>query len=159
MPTRPSALHHFVYLSRATAPLGVEALQALLRKARAYNQAHRITGLLLYSDGPDNASGVFFQILEGPETAIRSLMSHIRLDGRNTELHVLVDGSTEQRMFPDWAMGFTALVPSDMEVLTGYVDPTKPHFLLPRAHTMSPELRRLLDQVLAEYPVWPDAFG
>ncbi len=159
MPTRPFALHHFVYLSRATTPLGVEALQTLLQKARAYNQAHRITGLLLYSDGPDDTPGIFFQILEGPETAIRSLMSDIRLDGRNTELQVLVDGPAEQRMFPDWAMGFIALVPPDMAVLTGYVDPTRPHFLLPRAHTMSPELRRLLDQVLAEYPVWPHAFS
>lgn len=157
MPTRPFALHHFVYLSRATAPLGVEALQTLLQKARAYNHAHRITGLLLYSDGPNNTPGIFFQILEGPEAAIRSLMSHIRLDGRNAELHVLVDGPAEQRMFPEWAMCFTALVPPDMEALTGYVDPAEPHFLLPRAHAISPELRRLLDRVLAEYSVWPHA--
>ncbi|OGX92146.1 BLUF domain-containing protein [Hymenobacter coccineus] len=155
MPTRPFALHHFVYLSRATAPLGVEALQELLHKARLFNQAHRITGLLLYSDGPDNTPGVFFQILEGPEDAIRSLISGIRLDDRNTNLQVLVDGPAEQRMFPDWAMGFTALVPPDMEALTGYVDPTKPRFLLPRAHAMTPALRQLLAEVLAEYPLWP----
>ncbi|TPG66392.1 BLUF domain-containing protein [Hymenobacter nivis] len=159
MPTRPSALHHLVYLSRATAPLGVEALQQLLQKARTFNHAHRVTGLLLYSDGPDNTPGVFFQILEGPEDVIRSLVSGIRLDERNTDLHVLVDGPAAQRMFPDWAMGFSALVPPDMEALTGYVDPTKPRFLLPRAHAMSPELRQLLDQVLAEYPVWPHALG
>lgn len=157
MPTRPFVLHHLVYLSRATAPLGVEALQALLRKARLFNQAHHVTGLLLYSDGPDNTPGVFFQILEGPEAIIRGLVSHIRLDGRNTDLHVLVDGPAGQRMFPDWAMGFAALVPPDMESLTGYVDPTTPRFLLPRAHAMSPQLRQLLDQLLAEYPVWPHA--
>jgi hypothetical protein len=155
MPTRPFALHHLVYLSRATSPLGVEALQALLQKARAFNHAHRITGLLLYSDGPDGTPGMFFQILEGPEATIRSLVSSIRLDERNTDLHVLVDGPAEQRMFPDWAMGFTALVPPDMAALTGYVDPATPRFLLPRAHAMSPKLRQLLDQVLDEYPIWP----
>lgn len=159
MPTRPFVLHHLVYLSRATVPLGVEALQALLQKARLFNHAHRITGLLLYSDGPDNTPGVFFQILEGPEATIRSLMSQIRLDERNTDLHVLVDGPADRRMFPDWAMGFTALVPPDMEALTGYANPAASRFLLPRAHAMSPQLRQLLDQLLAEYPVWPHTLG
>ena len=155
MPAR-GKLHQYVYASEATAPMTVEELQALLRRARAYNHAHQLTGLLFYSDGAgENRAGAFLQILEGPEGEVRGLASRVRLDLRNTRFRVLADGPTDERQFPAWAMGFVAVVPPDLERLTGYLDAQRGGALLPRAQTMTPELRQRMDALLAEYPVWP----
>lgn len=155
MPTS-GKLHQYVYTSEATAPMTVEELQLLVRQARAHNHAHDITGLLFYSDGAgENQAGAFLQILEGPEEVVRSLASRVRLDLRNTRFRVLADGPTGERQFPDWAMGFVAVMPPDLARLTGYLDAQRGGALLPRAHTMGPELRQRMDALLAEYPVWP----
>ena len=137
--------------------MSVEELQALLRPARTFNQDHRLTGLLFYSQGlPGTSSpGNFFQVLEGEEAEVRAMVASIRRDPRNTNLQVLIEGTTAERMFPDWSMGFVAVIPPDMEALTGYVNPSKPRFLLPRAHAISPELRQLMQSLLADYPSWP----
>ncbi len=137
--------------------MSVEELQALLRPARAFNQSHRLTGMLFYSQGlPGTSSpGSFFQVLEGEETAVRAMVASVRRDPRSTNLQVLIEGLTEQRLFPDWSMGFVMVIPPDMDALTGYVDPEKPRFLLPRAPDISPELRQLMQSLVAEYPAWP----
>ena len=152
----PGKPHQYVYTSEATAPMTVENLQHLLRQARAYNHAHDLTGLLFYSDGAgESQAGAFLQILEGSEPDVRGLASRIRLDLRNTRFRVLADGPVEERLFPDWALGFVAVVPPDLERLTGYLDAQRSGALLPRAQTMSPELRQRMNALLAEYPVWP----
>ncbi|MFD1468474.1 BLUF domain-containing protein [Hymenobacter caeli] len=152
----PAKLHQFVYVSDATGPLTVEALQLLLRKARAYNHAHHVTGLLFYSDGAgENSAGAFLQILEGPEDVLRGLVSNIRLDTRNVRVRVLADGPVAERLFPEWAMGFVAVVPPDLDRLTDYLRGQWGAASLPRAQTMSPELRQRMQAVLDEYPVWP----
>jgi hypothetical protein len=150
-------VYHLVYSSEASAPMSVEKLQVLLRQARAFNQDHRLTGILFYSEGQPGTSGPgsFFQVLEGEETMVRELVKRIAHDPRNTNLQVLIEGPTPQRMFPDWSMGFVSVIPPDMDALTGYVDPRQPRFLLPRAHAISPELLALMQSLLADYPTWP----
>lgn len=160
MPTSLS-IYHLVYVSEASAPLSVEELQGLLRQARAYNQDHRITGLLFHSKGQPATSsyGTFLQVLEGEETAVRKVLARVSRDPRNTNVQVLIEGPVQQRMFPDWAMGFMAVIPSDMENLTGYINPSEARFLLPRARAISPELHQLMQSMLAEYPAWPYPFA
>lgn len=97
-----------------------------------------------------------FQVLEGLGGAVRGLVSHIRLDGGNIELYVLVDGPIDQRISPDRARGFTTFVLPDMEVSTGYLDPaTFPALPRARAHVIGLRLRQFTDQLLAKYFVWP----
>jgi hypothetical protein len=153
----PTRIYHLVYSSEASAPMSVEELQGLLRQARAYNQDHRLTGMLFYSEGQPGTSspGSFFQVLEGEEEIVRELVARIGRDSRHTNLQILIEAAAPQRMFPDWSMGFVSVIPPDMEALTGYVDPRKPRFLLPRAHAISPELLALMQSLLADYPPWP----
>ncbi|MEJ7661321.1 MAG: BLUF domain-containing protein [Hymenobacter sp.] len=75
-----------------------------MRQARAYNQDHRLTGLLLYAAGPRE----FVQVLEGPQDEVEDLYQKIAQDPRHKHAFVLHEGLATGRMFPDWRMGFGA---------------------------------------------------
>gem|GEM_PF-2700515 len=94
------------------------------------------------------------QILEGFGAAVRGLVSHNRLDGRNTELHVLVDDPIDQRISPDWVRGFTTLLTARYGSVNRLLVPRHAS-CLPRVHAIGPRLRLLPDQLLAEHSVWP----
>lgn len=113
----PAPLYHIIYHSLATdAGMAPEALSALLRQARAYNQDHRLTGLLLYAADTKE----FVQVLEGPRNELTSLYARIARDPRHKHAFVLHEGSADNRMFPDWRMGFAATQTQDLRTLTGY---------------------------------------
>lgn len=113
----PQPLHHIIYHSLATSPEGMsaEALAQLLRQARAYNQAHLLTGLLLYAADTHE----FVQVLEGPRDEAEALYAKIAHDPRHKHSFVLHQGPATGRMFPDWRMGFVATDLQDLRT-TGY---------------------------------------
>lgn len=113
----PQPLYHIIYHSLATGEAGIstEELTHLLRQARAYNQAHRLTGLLLYA----NATKEFVQVLEGPRNEVTAIYQKIAPDLRHKHAFVLHEGVSQQRMFPDWRMGFVATDLQDLRT-TGY---------------------------------------
>ena len=92
-------VYQLLYHSRPARPLGETELMGLLTWARAYNAAHGITGLLLYSDG------YFVQVLEGDEAAINAVYSRIQQDPRHEEVVTVHEGLGPRR-FGDWSMGF-----------------------------------------------------
>lgn len=94
-----------------------EALADLLRQARAYNQAHRLTGLLLYAADTQE----FVQVLEGLQAEVQSLYAKIARDPRHKHAFVLHEGPAETRMFPDWRMGFAPAAAHDLHTITGYL--------------------------------------
>ena len=93
-----------------------EALTELLRQARAYNQAHRLTGLLLYAA----ATKEFVQVLEGPRDEVEYLYQKIARDERHKHAFVLNEEVATGRMFPDWRMGFAHAAAQDLRSTTGY---------------------------------------
>ena len=112
-------LHHLVYQSYATVPVGEAELTRLLAQSRAYNATHGITGLLLYNDGR------FVQLLEGSEAAVRAVFARIIRDPRHAGVVALADGPAAHRLFTEWSMAFRAVDRAALAALTGYADPDR----------------------------------
>ena len=114
----PQPLYHIIYHSLATGEQGIspEALIELLRQARSYNQDHRLTGLLLYTD----LTKEFVQVLEGPRDEVETVYRKIAHDPRHKHAFVLHESLAEYRMFPDWRMGFAHATTQDLRSATGY---------------------------------------
>ncbi|MEY4190010.1 MAG: hypothetical protein RIR17_746 [Planctomycetota bacterium] len=107
-------IHYLLYTSVATNPMAKDSLRELLIKAVDYNSSKGITGMLLYKDGN------FMQVLEGEETAIRTLFEKISKDSRHRDILVLKEGKLQEHMFSNWSMGFRDLNSPDMQNLPGY---------------------------------------
>lgn len=93
-------LYSLVYTSFAVTLLDESELEALLAHSRAANEQADITGMLLYRNGR------FIQYLEGPEKAVRALLTRIWVDTRHTDARVLVDTKPPARQFTEWTMGY-----------------------------------------------------
>ena len=91
------------YESTATDAMTEDDLQDILRQARAKNDELDITGLLLH------AQGQFFQVLEGPESAVRDLYATIRDDPRHKDVETLHATRVAERTFPEWKMALENL--------------------------------------------------
>jgi hypothetical protein len=94
------SLHRLSYQSNALLPITGEAMQELLAKARDFNAAHGISGMLLYRDGQ------FVQVLEGEEAVLRTLYGKIQKDPRHTDVVTLTDEPLDQRKFGAWSMAY-----------------------------------------------------
>ncbi len=113
----PQPLYHIIYHSLAAgAGLSPEGLAKLLRRARGYNQDHRLTGLLLYAADTRE----FVQVIEGPRDEAERLYEAIARDPRHKHAFVLHQGPATGRMFPDWRMGFVPAPTQDLRTTTGY---------------------------------------
>jgi len=91
------------YESTASDSMTEDDLQEILRKARSNNDELDITGLLLH------AQGQFFQVLEGPESAVRDLYATIQGDPRHTDVETLHASRVSERTFPEWKMALANL--------------------------------------------------
>ena len=94
-----SALVQLVYVSAAVRPFSPDELAAILRTSRANNRAVGVTGMLLYSGGN------VMQALEGPADAVDDTFRRIQADPRHQTLSLLYRRATQERAFPEWAMG------------------------------------------------------
>ena len=89
-----------VYFSSAVQKLSLEEVLAMLRSIRPKNQQLGITGMLLYRDGN------FLQVIEGPQTAVRKLISTIERDARHRNIVLLGVKPIAERQFSEWSMAF-----------------------------------------------------
>jgi CheY-like chemotaxis protein len=108
------SLHHLVYQSGITTPLGESELLLLLTQSRAFNAAHGLTGVLLYNERE------FLQLLEGPKAHVHAVFARIARDPRHTTVVKLADGPILHRQFTQWAMGFQAVQSVDFAHFIGY---------------------------------------
>ena len=137
-------LHHLIYESQATKPFTEAELADLLQKARANNEAKRLSGLLLYAN-----DGRFVQVLEGEVDDVHELyFMHISRDERHHHLTLLADGRLPERRFADWRMGFRPTTSEALAELTGHFSTSDATFLLPVLPNLpTPLLDKLLDYV------------
>lgn len=105
-----------VYVSLAARPMTDADLSDLLATCRKNNRKKEITGLLLYRDG------FFMQALEGEETVIDELYTHIRNDQRHSDVLLICKEAIAERSFAEWSMGFKALDQSQLQSLEGFTD-------------------------------------
>jgi hypothetical protein len=92
-------LVRLMYASRAISTVDHDELIAILRKSKANNPAHGVTGVLCYS------GGIFLQVLEGGRSAVNQLYNRIAADPRHTQVELLSYEEIGERRFAGWAMG------------------------------------------------------
>lgn len=95
-----SDLQALAYVSSAVGALTEADLEALLLRARAFNEAVGVSGALLYHDGS------FFQYLEGPAASVEKVYARIKASPKHRGLIELLRRPVEQRQFDGWHMGF-----------------------------------------------------
>ena len=88
-----------LYVSTAEAARPVEVADAIIRRAREYNPAHGITGILCYSDT------LYLQLLEGGRRQVNELYARILSDPRHHDVVLLHYEEILERRFADWTMG------------------------------------------------------
>jgi len=136
-------MYHLVYISRATQPFGQDELLALLRISRDNNARSEVTGVLLY------ANDRFFQVLEGPEAAVKATAARIGRDPRHTTMDVLLDEPISERQYAQWSMGYvsTETLPADAQATFTRMLMASPHRSDDEAsHTMLRLLLKTLRQ-------------
>jgi Sensors of blue-light using FAD len=113
-------MFRLVYVSSATQLFSKTDLLDLLVKAREKNHRLGITGMLLYKDGD------FMQALEGEEAVVRELFARVERDPRHDGIVVLLeevvlqqDDNAEERIFPEWSMGFRNFADADIQNIEG----------------------------------------
>ena len=110
-------LFRLIYVSRALVQPPKEgwkqAIEDILTKSRAHNEAAGITGALLFN-------GIYFaQLLEGREDEIRPLFQRIRRDNRHTEVTSIEEATIQKREFSGWAMAYVDRAFSIARPITG----------------------------------------
>ncbi len=120
-----SELEALLYRSRIVNRIGPLHMLLLVERARQANQAHGITGQLIYFDHS------FMQYLEGPADALDALWRQLQLDPRHYAVEALARYPLLQRRHPgtpllfsgnayfrDYQLeNFSPVLPGDMEDL------------------------------------------
>lgn len=102
-------LRSLVYASTATRALTTADLESLLADARAFNHAHRVTGVLLHSGAS------FMQCLEGAPEDVGAAYERIQRSSQHQDIVEYMDCEVPQRTFGSWDMGLAE--PTESELL------------------------------------------
>jgi hypothetical protein len=86
-----------------------------LEQARQNNYMLAVTGMLLYKNG--NSMRV-----EGEKEGVTELTRTIDRDRRHKGILILLRGTTEDWLFPDWSMGFRNLAEQGVSNTPGYTN-------------------------------------
>ncbi len=97
------------YISRSTeAHRGIdhilEVAHQILSEALVFNGKNDITGILCFGDD------CYFQCLEGAKDAVELLYSKILLDGRHTDLKIVIKEPITSLSFAKWQMKYVPIV-------------------------------------------------
>ena len=103
-----------IYSSSAVKTFTVDELVALLKKSQDNNIKVGLTGLLVHKDGQ------FMQLIEGPEDIVRMTLKKIEADTRHKNIATLLEGTTDDRQFSEWSMGFRDLNSPEIRTLSGF---------------------------------------
>ena len=102
----------YFYVSSARADLKYEEILHIVEKAREFNSAHGITGVLLYK------GGIFLQLLEGEDSEIRKVLTEkIKPDSKHSNIIEIFNVSAQERMFKEWSMGFCEMSELDIQMI------------------------------------------
>lgn len=96
------SIFHLLYASRATLEMTDSLLNQILSAAQKRNPMDGVTGFLTARDG------FFMQLIEGPEEKVRNLFRLIHKDPRHSQVRILGETFSRERIFPNWSMGYVA---------------------------------------------------
>lgn len=114
-----------LYSSTATPSMTTDVLRDILATSRRNNTRNGVTGVLLYR------SGHFLQLIEGDDAAQEALMAAIEVDERHVNVTTLLVYEIDERRFPSWTMGFSAVDDPEAKLLPGYRKSLQDIFLAP----------------------------
>lgn len=109
-------IYYLTYSSKTSYLFKKGDLSRILTASREHNMKCGLTGLLLYNNNS------FIQVLEGDEVTVKQLFSTIQADKRHNGVTKLMDGYTEHRQFPDWAMGYRQVDNREYEEINGELE-------------------------------------
>ena len=92
-------MFHIVYVSTATREFSALDADDVLAEARAFNEAHGVTGLLVH------VPGSFLQVLEGEQADIEAAFARAAASSRHTDVLRTPATPVLRRVFPQWLMG------------------------------------------------------
>ena len=115
-------LNYIVYYSFSQSEISSSELEGILRKAREWNEAHEITGLLIYRFNKVFRRGNFLQIIEGPKKSILSAWERIYNDPMHHTITVLEDGQFQDRNFSAWSMGLKNFNTETLNEVPGFIN-------------------------------------
>ncbi|MVN23070.1 BLUF domain-containing protein [Mucilaginibacter arboris] len=116
-------MKYIIYMSTASMYFQTGMLETMLIHFRKNNEANKITGMMLFGDG------IFLQVLEGNDRDVDTLIKKIKKDNRHHSVIQLDCQTIEERIFPDWSMGFKVASAEDFTAIKGFADPASPNFL------------------------------
>lgn len=93
-------MYRIMYMSNAKFLFMDEDLEKLLIKSRINNSKLNITGMLVIK------GKTFIQCLEGEKQNVEKVFNRIKNDKRHENILILVEEYTNNRLFPDWSMGY-----------------------------------------------------
>jgi hypothetical protein len=93
-----------LYLSSASKDCLNSDISDILMISRRNNAARKVTGILVHKNGE------FLQYLEGPKDVVTALYDKIANDKRHERIKIIENGDLEERVFPNWEMGFASEV-------------------------------------------------
>jgi Sensors of blue-light using FAD len=96
-----------LYVSRAVGPQTTTVTASILQKAREYNTANAITGVLC------QGQGLFLQVLEGDRSQVNRLYARIVADQRHQDVELLHLEEISRRRFGEWSMAHVQLSSDD----------------------------------------------
>lgn len=99
-------LYEILYVSNLAPATPVTAISDIMTRARRFNQANNLTGLLVF----DGAR--FAHLLEGAMDKVFDLVERIRADARHVNMEVLHYAPLDERRFVRFGMGY---VPAEQE--------------------------------------------
>ena len=128
-------IYHILYRSQATYRPSEAQLLELLALARLHNSRQMITGLLLYSEG------LFVQLFEGPEAAVKELYARVQRDTRHTHVETVSEGLLARRHFAEWSMDFGLTEGPEITRVLSAIETQRP---LPAISIVNARLQTLL---------------
>lgn len=111
-------MKQLVYISTAVNLMSDNDLIEILDVSRTRNTEHKVTGILLYSNG------TFIQLLEGMAADVNLIYESIERDTRHKNVIKLVDERSSRRNFPQWSMGFSLVDADKSKDMIGYLNST-----------------------------------
>ena len=107
--------YYLVYISAAAKLYSPSHLDKILTVSRKNNTKSNISGILLCHDGS------ILQVLGGEKQTVTDLHHKIKKDERHRDIIWLVQGTSEDRNFGEWSMGFKAVSHNDWNKYEGYI--------------------------------------
>ncbi len=105
-------MHQLFYVSSARNGITSEDIADIIKSATKYNIENELTGILLYR------GGIFLQLLEGDEMAIKSLFeTKIKTDNRHSNIVEFFYIPAETRLFNKWSMAFLEVSEFDIKMV------------------------------------------